>query len=38
MQTETVLLIISNIVIPIVVALITSIAQSQKYKKRNTVN
>lgn len=33
MQTETVILIISNIVIPIVVALITGIAQSKKYKK-----
>lgn len=33
MQTETVIIIISNIVIPIVVALITGIVQSKKYKK-----
>ncbi len=33
MQTETVILIISNIVVPIIVALITGIAQSKKYKK-----
>lgn len=33
MQTETVILIISNVVVPIIVALITGIAQSKKYKK-----
>ncbi len=33
MQTETIILIISNIVVPIVVALITGIAQAKKYKK-----
>lgn len=33
MQTETVILIISNIVVPIIVALITGIVQSKKYKK-----
>ena len=33
MQTETVILIISNIVVPIIVALITGIAQSKKHKK-----
>ena len=33
MQPETIILIISNIVVPIVVALITGIAQAKKYKK-----
>ena len=33
MQTETIILIISNIVVPIIVALITGIAQAKKYKK-----
>ena len=33
MQTETIILIVSNIVVPIVVALITGIAQAKKYKK-----
>ena len=33
MQTETIILIVSNIVVPIIVALITGMAQTKKYKK-----
>ena len=33
METETIILIITNIAVPIVVAIITAIAQSKKYKK-----
>ncbi len=33
MQTETIILIATNIAVPIVVAIITALAQSKKYKK-----
>ena len=33
METKTIILIITNIAVPIVVAIITAIAQSKKYKK-----
>ena len=37
MNLETIILIITNVVVPIVVAIITAFAQSKKYKKEITL-
>ena len=37
METETIILIITNIAVPIVVAIVTAFAQSKKYKKEKAL-